>query len=129
MLGRIIIPVYQKSSNLWLVLIRRYDLLVNGGVSITLTYQRASFLFNKITVYAPWNDFVIAPVVLMRTPSQPNDPNPETGSRMCDLSRLPQPSAYVLTSQVRAYTDTECTERGPVIPEMQVSVQMQVILW
>ena len=95
--------------------------MVNGGFSATLTFQRSSFISDKVTVFVPWNEYVVTRNVIMRTPSQPDGTNFDSPDDSCDPSRLPEPSAYLLTDRVRAYTDSECSERGKVIPEIQVS--------
>nr|CAB3264552.1 teneurin-3 [Phallusia mammillata] len=94
-----------------------YDILVNGGGSLTLSVHRTSFVPTTLTVFAPWNDYVIAPDVKMRTPSQPNQLVYD--STDCDASLLAQPSAVVLVSSVRSYSAAQCAERGTVIPEAQ----------
>ncbi|XP_078481639.1 teneurin-3 isoform X2 [Ciona intestinalis] len=94
-----------------------YDILVNGGGSLTLNFQRTSFVPSSATVFVPWNDFVVMPTVTMRTPSQPSSSDITSGN--CDVSKLPEPDAAVLVSSVRAYSAAECSERGSVIPEIQ----------
>ena len=98
----------------------RFDIIVNGGDSVTLSFQRSSFLADQTTVFVPWNEYVVTSDVVMRTPSQPYEPNFDSLDESCDPSRLPEPLAYLLTDRVRAYTDSECSERGKIIPEIQV---------
>lgn len=101
--------------------------MVNGGGSLTLSIHRTSFVPTTLTVFTPWNDYVIAPVVTMRTPSQPNELEYE--SVECDTSRLAQPSAAVLVSSVRSYSAAQCAERGTVIPEAQVKPLDHVLIY
>ena len=99
----------------------RYDLMVNGGGSVVLTFQRPSFLAASTDVFVPWNEFVVAPSVTMKTPREPSEvPQGLDGGNSCDVSLLFPPSASVLVTTVRAYTAAECEEKGSIVPEMQV---------
>jgi len=96
----------------------RYDILANGGGAVTVTFSRNSFVDTSVTVFLPWNNYVIAPTTVMRTQSEPNEPSEVHGT--CDTSRLPPPASSLLVSSVRAFTSTTCSDRGAVIPEIQV---------
>ncbi|XP_076799431.1 teneurin-3-like isoform X4 [Clavelina lepadiformis] len=95
-----------------------FDMLVNGGGSLTLALQRSSFVSTSVTVFTSWNDFLIIPTIRMRTLREPVQLESK-GSDHCDVSKLLQPKAAVLISSVRAYTAAECSEKGSVIPEIQ----------
>jgi len=95
--------------------------MVNGGGSIVLTFQRPSFLSASAYIFVPWNEFVVAPSVTMKTPREPAEAPQglEEGSN-CDVSLLSPPNAKILITTVRAYTAAECAEKGSVVPEIQV---------
>lgn len=49
-----------------LLLTRRFDLLTNGGASLTLSFERAPFLNQFRTVWLPWNVFYVMDTLVMK---------------------------------------------------------------
>lgn len=45
---------------------RRFDLLTNGGASLTLGFERAPFLNQYRTVWVPWNVFYVMDTLVMK---------------------------------------------------------------
>lgn len=45
---------------------RRFDLLANGGASLTLSFERAPFLTQYRTVWVPWNVFYVMDTLVMK---------------------------------------------------------------
>ena len=100
--------------------------MVNGGGSLTLRFQRSSFVPISIVVFTPWNKFVVIPKTAMRTLREPIEADRPNGS--CDVSVLAQPSAAILITSVRAYTTAECAEKGSIIPEIRVKIPFLIQL-
>lgn len=50
----------------FLLLTRRFDLLTNGGASLTLSFERAPFLNQYRTVWVPWNVFYVMDTLVMK---------------------------------------------------------------
>ncbi|XP_061644643.1 teneurin-3 isoform X5 [Phyllopteryx taeniolatus] len=89
-----------------------FDLLANGGASLTLTYERAPFPTLRRTVWIPWNVFhAMDPVVMRR-----EENNDISG---CYLTGLRRPEPLVLASPLSTLYKTSA-EDSPVIPETQV---------
>lgn len=44
----------------------RFDLLANGGASLTLSFERAPFLTQYRTVWLPWNVFHVMDTLVMK---------------------------------------------------------------
>ncbi|XP_061690112.1 teneurin-3 isoform X3 [Syngnathoides biaculeatus] len=89
-----------------------FDLLANGGASLTLTYERAPFPTLRRTVWIPWNVFhVMDPVVMRR-----EENNDISG---CYLTGLSRPEPLILASPLSTLYKTSA-EDSPVIPETQV---------
>nr|XP_039266115.1 teneurin-3-like isoform X3 [Styela clava] len=100
-----------------------YDIIVNGGGSVTLNFERSLLLTTSSTIFVPLGDFVIVPTVTMRTASQPeqlkSDVTIDGAQGNCDVSVFPRPRAIILPMDVQAFTADNCDDRGSVIPETQ----------
>ena len=44
----------------------RFDLLANGGASLTLSFERAPFIIQYRTVWVPWNVFYVMDTLVMK---------------------------------------------------------------
>lgn len=44
----------------------RFDLLANGGASLTLSFERAPFITQYRTVWVPWNVFYVMDTLVMK---------------------------------------------------------------
>lgn len=91
----------------------RFDLLANGGASLTLTYERAPFPTLRRTVWIPWNVFHVIDTVVMRREENNDIPG-------CYLTGLSRPEPLVLATPLSTLYKTS-PEDSPVIPETQAS--------
>lgn len=100
-------------------------MLVIGGGSETVKFERSLLLTTEVTIFVPLNDYVIAPTVVMRTASQPEQSNRDetmVDDDGCDVSAFPRPLAAILPPVVDVFTAGDCRDRGNVVPEIQVSL-------
>ncbi|MEQ2160710.1 Teneurin-2, partial [Goodea atripinnis] len=70
----------------------RFDLIANGGASLTLRFERAPFLSQERTVWLPWSQFYAMDTVVLKT-----EENTIPG---CDLSGFVRPDPVVLHEQI-----------------------------
>ncbi|KAM7393520.1 hypothetical protein PAMP_020384 [Pampus punctatissimus] len=88
-----------------------FDLLANGGASLTLSFERAPFLTQYRTVWVPWNVFYVMDTLVMK--------KEENDIPSCDLSGFIRPSPVIVASPLSMFY--RCSpEDGPIIPETQV---------
>ncbi|XP_034043467.1 teneurin-3 isoform X3 [Thalassophryne amazonica] len=88
-----------------------FDLLANGGASLTLSFERAPFLTQYRTVWVPWNVFYVMDTLVMK--------KEENDIPSCDLSGFIRPSPVIVASPLSTFYRTS-PEDGPIIPETQV---------
>ncbi|XP_064207985.1 teneurin-2-like isoform X3 [Anguilla rostrata] len=88
-----------------------FDLIANGGASLTLRFDRAPFLSQERTVWLPWNTFVAMDTLVMKT-----EENTIPG---CDLSGFVRPDPIVVSSPLSSFFSSNPGEK-PIIPETQV---------
>ncbi|XP_062856489.1 teneurin-2 isoform X2 [Trichomycterus rosablanca] len=88
-----------------------FDLIANGGASLTLHFERAPFLSQERTVWLPWNNFYAMDTLMMKT-----EENTIPG---CDLSGFVRPDPVVVASPLSSFFSSRPGER-PIIPETQV---------
>uniref|UniRef100_A0A4W4DYT4 Teneurin transmembrane protein 1 n=1 Tax=Electrophorus electricus TaxID=8005 RepID=A0A4W4DYT4_ELEEL len=87
-----------------------FDLLAEGGMAVTLLFQRAPFLPQTHSVWLPWNQFVVVGhVQMMQSESKPF---------VCEQRNMIGPHPIVLPAPLTRFAGN-CEERGPVIPELQ----------
>ena len=89
----------------------RFDLLANGGASLTLSYARAPFPALQRTVWVPWSVFHVMETVVMKR--EHND------IPSCYLTGLLWPLPIILTTPLSTLYKTSA-EDSPIIPETQV---------
>lgn len=89
----------------------RFDLLANGGASITLSYERAPFPTLHRTVWLPWNVFHVMDTVVMK--------REENDIPSCYLTGLVRPNPLILATPLSTLYKTS-PEDSPIIPETQV---------
>uniref|UniRef100_G3PVL0 Teneurin transmembrane protein 3 n=1 Tax=Gasterosteus aculeatus aculeatus TaxID=481459 RepID=G3PVL0_GASAC len=65
-----------------------FDLLANGGASLTLSFERAPFLTQYRTVWVPWNVFYVMDTLVMK--------KEENDIPSCDLSGFIRPSPVIV---------------------------------
>nr|XP_054607704.1 teneurin-3 isoform X3 [Nothobranchius furzeri] len=88
-----------------------FDILANGGASLTLRFERPPFLTQYRTVWLPWNVFYVMDTLVMK--------KEENDIPSCDLSGFIRPSPVVVASPLSRFY-RESLEEGPIIPETQV---------
>ncbi|CAL8329160.1 unnamed protein product [Lota lota] len=88
-----------------------FDLLANGGASLTLSFERAPFLTQYRTVWVPWNVFYVMDTLVMK--------KEENEIPSCDLSGFIRPSPIIVASPLSTCYRTS-PEDGPIVPETQV---------
>ncbi|CAL8234907.1 unnamed protein product [Arctogadus glacialis] len=88
-----------------------FDLLANGGASLTLSFERAPFLTQYRTVWVPWNVFYVMDTLIMK--------KEENEIPSCDLSGFVRPSPVIVASPLSTCYRSS-PEDGPIVPETQV---------
>ncbi|XP_016134199.1 teneurin-2 [Sinocyclocheilus grahami] len=88
-----------------------FDLVANGGGSLTLRLERAPFLSQERTVWLPWNRFYAMDTVVLQTE--------EKTIARCDLSGFVRPDPMVLPSPLSSFFSSNPSERH-ILPESQV---------
>lgn len=94
----------------------RFDLLANGGASLTLNYERAPFPTLHRTVWLPWNVFHVMDTVVMK--------REENDIPSCYLTGLIRPNPLILATPLSTLYKSS-PEDSPIIPETQVRPQQQ----
>ncbi len=89
----------------------RFDLIANGGASLTLRFERAPFLSQERTVWLPWNIFYAMDTLMLKTE--------ENTIPSCDLSGFVRPDPVVVASPLSSFFSSRPGERS-IIPETQV---------
>lgn len=97
-------------------IVLRFDLLANGGASLTLCYERAPFPMLHRTVWLPWNVFHVMDTVVMK--------REENDIPSCYLTGLARPNPLILATPLSTLYKTS-PEDSPIIPETQVRLQSQ----
>lgn len=100
-------------------IVLRFDLLANGGASLTLSYERAPFPMLHRTVWLPWNVFHVMDTVVMK--------REENDIPSCYLTGLVRPNPLILASPLSTLYKTS-PEDSPIIPETQVGQQRWLVL-
>ncbi|KAM8848733.1 teneurin-3 isoform 2-T2 [Synchiropus picturatus] len=88
-----------------------FDLLANGGASLTLSYERAPFPTLHRTVWVPWNVFHVMDTVVMK--------RDENNIPSCYLTGLIRPDPVIVATPLSTLYKTS-SEDSPIIPETQV---------
>uniref|UniRef100_A0A4W4EMW3 Teneurin transmembrane protein 3 n=1 Tax=Electrophorus electricus TaxID=8005 RepID=A0A4W4EMW3_ELEEL len=88
-----------------------FDLLVNGGASLTLSFVRAPFPAIHRTVWLPCRVFYMMDRLVMRVT--------ESDTPTCEVSGLARPAPNIMTSALSTYYSSN-PEASPIIPETQV---------
>lgn len=98
-------------SHPFLTNLSRFDLIANGGASLTLRFERAPFLSQERTVWLPWSQFYAMDTLVLKT-----EENTIPG---CDLSGFVRPDPLVIASPLSSFFSSKPGEK-PIIPETQV---------
>ncbi|ETE61838.1 Teneurin-4, partial [Ophiophagus hannah] len=96
-----------------------FDLVTNGGIAIVLRFERAPFITQDHTLWLPWNHFFVMETIVMR--------HEENDIPSCDLSNFARPNPLVSPTPLTAFASS-CSERGPIVPEIQLPEQPYVWL-
>uniref|UniRef100_A0A3B3RS81 Teneurin-2 n=1 Tax=Paramormyrops kingsleyae TaxID=1676925 RepID=A0A3B3RS81_9TELE len=88
-----------------------FDLITNGGASLTLHFERAPFLTQERTIWLPWNSFYAMDTLVLKTE--------ENTIPSCDLSGFVRPDPVVVASPLSSFFSSRPGEK-PIIPETQV---------
>ncbi|XP_062905513.1 teneurin-3 isoform X7 [Mobula hypostoma] len=88
-----------------------FDLMANGGASLTLCFERVPFITRHHTVWIPWNVFYVMDTMIMK--------KEENEIPSCDLSGFVRPNPDILASPLSTFFRTS-PSRSPIIPETQV---------
>lgn len=89
----------------------RFDLVANGGASLTLVFERSPFLTQYHTVWIPWNVFYVMDTLVMK--------KEENDIPSCDLSGFVRPNPIIVSSPLSTFFRSS-PEDSPIIPETQV---------
>ncbi|XP_060691053.1 teneurin-3 isoform X2 [Hemiscyllium ocellatum] len=88
-----------------------FDLVANGGASLTLCFERVPFITQHHTVWIPWNVFHVMDTMVMK--------KEENEIPSCDLSGFVRPNPIILASPLSTFFRSSPSE-SPIIPETQV---------
>ncbi|XP_066200566.1 teneurin-2 isoform X3 [Saccopteryx leptura] len=88
-----------------------FDLIANGGASLTLHFERAPFMSQERTVWLPWNSFYAMDTLVMKTE--------ENSIPSCDLSGFVRPDPIIISSPLSTFFSA-APGRNPIVPETQV---------
>uniref|UniRef100_A0AAY4AEM0 Teneurin-3 n=1 Tax=Denticeps clupeoides TaxID=299321 RepID=A0AAY4AEM0_9TELE len=88
-----------------------FDILANGGASLTLSFERAPFLTQYRTVWIPWNVFYVMDTLVMK--------KEENDIPSCDLSGFVRPNPLIVATPLSTFFRSS-PQDGPIIPETQV---------
>ncbi|KAK2499736.1 hypothetical protein MC885_011472 [Smutsia gigantea] len=88
-----------------------FDLMANGGASLTLHFERAPFMSQERTVWLPWNSFYATDTLVMKTE--------ENSIPSCDLSGFLRPDPVIIASPLSTFFRAEPAQ-NPIVPETQV---------
>ncbi|KTF80183.1 hypothetical protein cypCar_00009217, partial [Cyprinus carpio] len=87
-----------------------FDILANGGASLTLSFERAPFLTQFRTVWIPWNVFYVMDTLVMK--------KEENDIPSCDLSGFIRPNPLIVATPLSTFFRSS-PENSPIIPETQ----------
>ncbi|XP_015674820.1 teneurin-2, partial [Protobothrops mucrosquamatus] len=88
-----------------------FDLIANGGGSLTLHFERAPFMSQEKTVWLPWNSFYAMDTLTMKTE--------ENSIPSCDLSGFIRPDPVIISSPLSTFF-SDAPGRNSIVPETQV---------
>ncbi|XP_068836797.1 teneurin-2 isoform X7 [Capricornis sumatraensis] len=88
-----------------------FDLIANGGASLTLHFERAPFMSQERTVWLPWNSFYAMDTLVMKTE--------ENSIPSCDLSGFVRPDPIIISSPLSTFFSA-APGQNPIVPETQV---------
>lgn len=96
-----------------------FDLVTNGGIAVALHFERAPFITQEHTLWLPWGRFFVMDTIVMR--------HEENDIPSCDLSSFTRPSPLVSPAPLTAFAGS-CAERRSVVPEIQVTIILYLVI-
>ncbi|KAH3713533.1 hypothetical protein DPMN_073325, partial [Dreissena polymorpha] len=94
-----------------------FDILVNGGGSVTLKFSRQPFITQTVSVLVPWNQIItMETVVLGLSDTDLRPPNPD----LCSMAHEHSLLKPVVLSTWQHTQLGSCPEQSTIIPESQV---------
>lgn len=96
---------------MYVICLSRFDLIANGGASLTLHFERAPFMNQERTVWLPWNSFYAMDTLAMKTE--------ENTIPSCDLSGFVRPDPVIISSPFSTFFSSS-PRWNPIVPETQV---------
>ncbi len=118
-------PELRDAENNFIIWICRFDILVNGGGSVTLQFQRQPFQIKKTTVMVPWNRMVTMDVVMLMLDGEEAPSKPECPAVSHDHYLM---KPLVLSTWQHTQLGA-CPSKSTVIPESQVSFTVVPFRW
>lgn len=110
---------WNRSVSLWKCVfcrdVSRFDLVANGGASLTLRYERTPFPTLQRTVWLPWNVFHVMDTVVMK--------REENDIPSCYLTGLIRPNPQILATPLSTFYKSS-PEDSPIVPETQVRIPL-----
>ena len=95
----------------------RFDILVNGGGSVTLEFTRQPFQSHTISVSVPWNQIItIEPVIMDLHSIDFSEPDPS----LCAVGHDHHTMKPIVLSTWQHTQLGACPEKSTLIPESQV---------
>ena len=95
----------------------RFDILVNGGGSVTLCFAREPFQPEIVSVLVPWNQIItMDTVVMVLSKGELLPPNPD----LCGITHEHYSLKPVVLSTWQHTQLGSCPEKSTIIPESQV---------
>lgn len=102
----------------------RFDILVNGGGSVTLEFTRSPFRASSVSVMVPWNQIItIDPVIMVQQGDVIYHPDPAQCGVFHDHFTL---KPVVLPTWQHTQLGA-CPEKSTVIPESQVCFKCLIV--
>ena len=111
----------------------RFDILANGGGSVTLHFQRKPFQSRRVTVFVPWNRIMVMDVVTMTldgSSASAADADDERDASGCDMANIQHDYYSLRPTVVSLWRDSHLPSCSSVatslIPETQVHISSSV---
>ena len=111
-----VFELFQFYISFFFLKFSRFDILVNGGGSVTLEFLRRPFATKYATVMVPWNQFVTMDVVVMEI-SEASNTSLEV---RCHVNHDHHWMIPVVLSTWQHTQLGACPAKSTVIPESQV---------
>ena len=101
-----------------------FDILVNGGGSVTLSFQRQPFKVKQMTVMVPWNRIVTMETVVLVLEGEEEPVEPTCPQVSHDHYNM----RPIVVSTWQHTQLGACASKSTIIPESQVNGQILVVI-